>query len=169
MSSRAAFSPGSPASPVVPADAPDGAAEPLLLAREVMTAPVVTVSARDSLWSAWTTLHGFGLRHVVVVQGSRCIGILDDRQIALQWPLGALQGHPVTAGEVVRPRTGSVRGDTPVAVVAQIMLDECVDAVPVVSARGEIQGLVTVSDLLALLAGTKVIAGSGPAPLGTRA
>ena len=131
----------------------------MLLAREVMTAPVVTVSARDSLWSAWTMLHGYGLRHVVVVRGNRCIGVLDDRQIALQWPLGALQGHPVTAGEVVRPRVRSVQGDTPVTVVAQIMLDECVDAVPVVSARGEIHGLVTVSDLLALLAGTKVIKG----------
>jgi CBS-domain-containing membrane protein len=138
----------------------------LLVARDVMTAPVVTVSAGDSLWSAWTMLHGFGLRHIVVVRGNLCIGVLDDRQIALQWPLGALQGHPVTAGELVRPRVRSVQGDTPVSVVAQIMLDECIDAVPVVSPRGEIHGLVTVSDLLGLLAGTKVTPVRGPAPLG---
>ena len=134
------------------------------LASEVMTAPVVTVSERDSLWSAWTMLHGFGLRHIVVVRGNLCIGVLDDRQIALQWPLGALRDHPVTAGELVRSRVRSVQGDTPVAVVAQIMLDECVDAVPVVDRRGEIRGLVTVSDLLALLAETNVTGASGPVP-----
>jgi len=124
-----------------------------LLARHVMTAPVVTVSDRESLWSAWTMLHGFGLRHIVVVRGNRCIGVLDDRQIALQWPLGALRGQRITAGELVRPRVRSVQGDTPVAVVAQIMLEECVEAVPVVSPLGEIHGLVTVSDLLGVLAG----------------
>lgn len=122
------------------------------LAREVMTAPVVTVGAHESLWSAWTMLHGYGLRHVVVVSGSRCVGVLDDRQIALQWPLGALRENPVTAGELVRARLRCVQGDTPVCVVAQIMLDECTDAVPVVDSRGEIHGLVTVTDLLTLLA-----------------
>jgi CBS-domain-containing membrane protein len=148
--------------PALRSSGTDGA----VLAREVMTAPVVTVSERDSLWAAWTMLHGYGLRHVVVVRGNRCVGVLDDRQIALQWPLGALQGHPVTAGEVMRPRVRSVQADTPVSVVARIMLEECTDAVPVVSDRGEIHGLVTVSDLLALLAGTKVTEKSGPAALG---
>ena len=122
------------------------------LAREVMTAPVVTVGSHESLWSAWTMLHGFGLRHVVVVSGSRCVGVLDDRQIALQWQLGALGANPVTAGELVRPRLRCVQGDTPVSVVAQIMLDEATDAVPVVDARGEIHGLVTVTDLITVLA-----------------
>jgi CBS domain-containing protein len=143
-------------SPVAQPTTPPPVCEVPHLAREVMTAPVVTVAARESLWAAWNMLHGFGLRHVVVVSGNRCIGVLDDRLIALQWPLGALKGHPVTAGELVRPRSRSVQGDTPVAVVAQIMLDDCIDAVPVVDARGEIHGLVTVTDLLTVLAGTKV-------------
>jgi CBS-domain-containing membrane protein len=139
-------------------------------AGDVMAAPVVTVSASDSLWSAWTTLHGFGLRYLVVTRGSQCVGVIDDRQIAMQWPLGVLQGHPVTVGELMRPRVRSVQRDTPVQVVAQIMLDECIDVVPVVSTRGEILGLVTVGELLTLLAqpaGTNVTTSRGPEPLST--
>ncbi len=148
-------------------EAPEPSPRPVH-AGDVMAAPVVTVSADDSLWSAWTMLHGFGLRYLVVTRGSRCVGVVDDRQIAMQWPLGILQGHPVTVGELMRPRVRSVQVDTPIPVVAQIMLDECIDVVPVVSARGEIQGLVTVGEMLGLLAGgvgTNVTPSRGPVPL----
>jgi CBS domain-containing protein len=116
-------------------------------AADVMSAPVVTVSRSESLWQAWSVLYRSGFRHVVVVDGLRVAGIIDDRRILREWPFGPLEPHH-TVGDVIPRRTHCVLPTTAVAVVARIMLDDAVDAVPVVTERGELAGLVTTSDLL---------------------
>jgi CBS domain-containing protein len=120
----------------------------VLVAADILSAPVVTVSVRDSLWVAWTVLYRSGFRHVVVLDDARCVGVLDDRRIILEWPVGALRANPLLVGDVIRREFTVVHSDTRVSQIAQIMLYEHVDAVPVVSGRNEIVGLVTVSDLL---------------------
>jgi CBS-domain-containing membrane protein len=127
-----------------------------ITAGDVMSAPVVAVSVRDDLWTAWTALYQGGFRHLVVLDGSRCVGIVDDRRIVLEWPLGELRANNLTVGDVMRKRLRCIQSDTPVAQIARIMLDEHTDAVPVVSRRGEIVGLVTASDLLTALAASGV-------------
>ena len=129
-------------------------------AADVMSAPVVAISVRDNLWSAWTALYQGGFRHLVVLDGTRCVGIIDDRRIVQEWPLGVLRGSQLTVGEVIRKRIRCVLSETPVPRIARIMLDEQMDAVPVVSQRGEIVGLVTASDLLTLMAAEERTAGA---------
>jgi CBS-domain-containing membrane protein len=123
-----------------------------LKAREVMSAPVVTVSVEDNLWTAWSALYQGGFRHLVVLAGTRCVGVIDDRRIVQEWPLGPLRSSRLTVGDVIRKRVSCVLAATPVAQVARIMLEEHTDAVPVISQRGEVVGLVTASDLLSVLA-----------------
>ena len=117
-------------------------------AADVMSAPVVTVSVRDSLWTAWGLIYRSGYRHLVVVDGTRCAGVLDDRRMLAEWPIGPLGPHRRTVGDVITRRTHCVLPATPVAVVSTIMLDDRIDAVPVVNQRGEVVGLVTATDLI---------------------
>lgn len=129
------------------------AAEPAgWTAADVMSAPVITVSIHESLWAAWTVLYQSGHRHLVVVDGHQCVGVIDDRRIVLEWPLGALRSSELTIGEVLRRGTVTVCTTTPVGLVACVMLEDGTDAVPVVDEDGRLAGLVTGSDLLALMA-----------------
>jgi acetoin utilization protein AcuB len=121
-------------------------------AGDIMSAPVVVVSLRDSLWTAWRALYEGGFRHLVVVDGSHCVGVIDDRRIVLEWPLGILRDNQLTVADVMRQQVRCVLSDVPIAQVARIMLRDHTDAVPVVSHRGEIVGLVTATDLVTVMA-----------------
>ncbi|MFL6240267.1 MAG: HPP family protein [Actinomycetes bacterium] len=122
-------------------------------AADVMSAPVVTVSVHDTVWKAWGLLYRSGLRHLVVVDGVRVRGLIDDRRITAEWPLGPIGPHRRMVGDVVGRRVHCVLPETPARIVAEIMLDDRTDAVPVVTERGEILGLITTSDLLRELVG----------------
>jgi acetoin utilization protein AcuB len=124
----------------------------VLTAADVMSSPVVTVSTTDSLWDAWGLIYRSGFRHLVVVEGTRCVGVLDDRRIVTEWPLGPAMPHRRSVGDVVSRRWRIVVATTPVHDLARIMLEERIDSIPVVNDRGEAVGLVTASDLLALVA-----------------
>ncbi len=123
-----------------------------LIAADVMSSPVVTVSTGDTLWEAWGLIYRSGHRHLVVVDGTRCVGVLDDRRIVTEWPVGPAMPHRRAVGDVVTGRRRIVVSTTPVHDVARIMLEERTDAIPVINDRGEAVGLVTASDLLALVA-----------------
>lgn len=135
-----------------------------LTAADVMSTPVVTVSTQETLWEAWGLLYRSGFRHLVVVEGMRCVGVIDDRRIVVEWPLGPAAPHRRTVGEILSRRVRAVVAATPVHDVARIMLEERADAVPVVTERGEILGLVTASDVLAQVAAGK-LAESAPLEL----
>ena len=116
-----------------------------------MSTPVVTISIRESLWDAWSLLYSSGLRHLVVVDGARCVGVIDDRRIALEWPLGPSRDPVRRVGQIIAGRARCVLPNTPVSSLARIMLRDRVDVLPVVTSTGELMGLVTASDLLSVL------------------
>jgi CBS domain-containing protein len=61
--------------------------------------------------------------------------------------------HRRFVGDVVSHGVHCVRPDASIRVVAQVMRRTRSDAVPVITAAGELVGLVTATDLVAVLAG----------------
>jgi CBS domain-containing protein len=146
---------------------------PLPTAAQVMTRGPRTIDSQASLFSAWGQLHGEHNRHLVVIDdGVRPIGVLDERDIALEWPPGPLGAHHLPVHELLRFRTRPrVRAEDDVAKVAEIMLGAREDALPVVDDEGRLLGLVTVWHCLELLAGARACSTQGTlesAPLGNR-
>jgi CBS domain-containing protein len=148
---------------------------PLPTATQVMSRQPRTIDSQASLFSAWGQLHGEHNRHLVVIDdGVRPIGVLDERDIALAWPPGPLGAHNLPVYELLRFRTRPrVRAEDDVATVAAIMLGAREDALPVVDEDGRLLGLVTVWQCLELLAGARACDRQGhltvePAPLGSR-
>jgi CBS domain-containing protein len=151
------------------------AGRPLPTAGQVMSRGPKTIDSQASLFSAWGKLHGQHNRHLVVIdEGVRPIGVLDERDIALEWPPGPLGAHHLPVYKLVRFRTRPrVRAEDDVAKVAATMLGAREDALPVVDEEGRLLGLVTVWDCLELLAGARACDRQGhltleSAPLGSR-
>jgi CBS domain-containing protein len=111
-----------------------------------------------SLWTAWGRLRGASCRHLVVVDSKvRPVGVLEERDLALQWPPGPFQADRIPLRQVVRgqARPQARTGDD-VAGIARAMLAARTDAVPVVDDDGRLVGLVTARQWTELVAGHTV-------------
>jgi CBS domain-containing protein len=130
------------------------AGRPLPTAGQVMSRSPRTIDSQASLFSAWGQLHGGHDRHLVVIdEGVRPIGVLDERDIALEWPPGPLGAHHLPVHKLLRFRTRPrLRAEDDLAKVAATMLGANEDALPVVDDEGRLLGLVTVWHCLELLA-----------------
>jgi acetoin utilization protein AcuB len=117
-----------------------------------MTREVIVVPPELPLASAWAVMQRRRIRHLPVVRGGALIGILSDRDILLR---AHIEGDAVRVPKdaVALAMTSipiSCDADDTVATVARIMIEEKIDAVPIV--RGlRLIGLVTSTDLLELL------------------
>lgn len=114
---------------------------------DVMSAPTVSIPPTTSVWTAWSLMMRTGLRHLVVAADGKCVGVIDDRAVFAQWPMGPLALRRHTVRELARPATTCVLPGTDLRLVAQAMVDNAVDAVPVVTAEGRLVGIVTGSDV----------------------
>jgi CBS domain-containing protein len=123
-----------------------------LTAHDLMTAPVLTVPPSATLWEAWRLMMGSGLRHLVVAYDDRVVGVVDDRAVFAQWPMGPLALRRTHVGDVMRPRTSCVLESLDARTVAEIMIADATDAVPVVDDTGAVIGIVTTSDLTCAVA-----------------
>jgi CBS-domain-containing membrane protein len=126
-------------------------------AAQVMSRNPRTIDAQASLFSAWGQLHGEHNQHLVVIDECvRPIGVLDERDIALEWPSGPLGAHHLQVHTLLRCRARPrVRAADDVARVAAIMLGAREDALPVVDEAGRLLGLVTVWHCLEFLAAAR--------------
>jgi CBS domain-containing protein len=128
----------------------------VVVAGAVMSAPTVSVRPSTTVWAAWSLMLQSGLRHLVVATADGCVGVIDDRSVFAEWPMGPLALRRRTVSELVRPRTTCVLPDTDLRLVAQVMVDEAVDSVPVVAPDGRLVGIVTGSDIARAVAASGI-------------
>jgi CBS domain-containing protein len=105
----------------------------VVTAETVMSSPVITVSAGQSLWDAWTAMSSCGVRHVVVTVRERCVGVIDNRRLVAAWQQGPGHMQHTSVRSTLDHRTACVLPDAPLSGVAAIMNTNQVDAVPVVN------------------------------------
>ena len=124
-----------------------------MTAADVMCAPVVTLPTSETLATAWERMFDRHIHHLVVVDAEqRVVGVLDDRRLALEWPVGPLGPRRRRLDDLLPRSVHCVLPTTPVAVVAETMARERLDATPVVLADGTLVGIVTSGDLVAFVA-----------------
>ncbi len=122
--------------------------------KELMTRSITSVGPQMTLQTAHELMLRMSARHLPVVDaGNRLVGILSDRDVLLavgrQGDAFVYPQIPVANVMTPAPITAGVR--TPIPVIASLMLEHKIDAVPVV-ADDQLVGLVTSTDLLALVA-----------------
>lgn len=139
---------------------------------DVMSMRPICVRPDASVWSAWTLMVLHGVRHLLVVADGRCVGLLDDRTIFAQWPLGPAALHRKTVATVMRAAVTCVPASSDLRHAADVMLRDGVDVVPIVDDDGVTVGVVTYTDILAAVArfdgeADPVRSGAGPPAPGT--
>jgi CBS domain-containing protein/hemerythrin-like domain-containing protein len=118
-----------------------------LVARDVMRAKPGTVAPDDSLARAVGVMESFRSREVAVVSGRAVVGILTRTDV--QPHRGHWEWTAVRVAMTAEPVT--VGSDTPVPVVARLLLGRGFNAVPVTDG-GDFVGMIGRSDVLKLLA-----------------
>jgi CBS domain-containing protein len=119
---------------------------------EVMSKDVETVKPAVHASEAKTRMRRRKIHHLVVTQGSQLQGIVTDRDLGGpklpktlgDWTVGDLMTSPVV----------TVTTRTPIRRAAALMKGRSIGSLVVTSPNGKVAGIVTVADLLDLIART---------------
>ena len=117
---------------------------------EVMSKAVETVRPAVQASEAKTRMRQRKIHHLVVKQGGELTGVISQRDLGgarLPKSLGTW-----TVGDLMTSPVVTVTTRTPVRRAAAIMKGQSIGSLVVTSANGKVAGIVTVSDLLNLLA-----------------
>ncbi len=115
---------------------------------EVMTKPVVTIQAQDTLQIAAQKMWDNDCGALPVVGGDgRLIGMLTDRDICMAaWSQGRLLGT-IRVDEVMAKQVFAIKPEQEIGVAAKLMEEKQVRRIPVVDASEKPIGLVSMNDL----------------------
>ena len=117
---------------------------------DVMSKAVETVKPTVAASEAKTRMRQKKIHHLVVTSGSQLKGVLSERDLGgtkLPKALGKS-----TVGDLMTSPVVTVTTRTPLRRAASLMKGRSVGSLVVTSANGKVAGIVTVSDLLELLA-----------------
>lgn len=129
-----------------------------MLARDVMQAPVATVTPDATLPEAVRLAGQRGIRHLPVVERRRLVGIISDRDLkrAMASSATSLEAHElrylldrVRVREIMTRDVRTTWPSCPVEEAASLMVRERVGALPVLE-DGQLVGILTETDVLAL-------------------
>ena len=115
---------------------------------EIMTTGVQTVPPTMEASRAWALMRGERIRHLIVVDGGKPVGVLSDRDTGGR-TAAAIRAQS-TVGELMTDAVVTATPDDTVRRIANVMRGRTIGCVPVVSGK-RLVGIVTTSDLLGLL------------------
>ena len=129
--------------------------ERAILAKQILTSPVLTLTPNASLMEAWELFRTKRFRHIPVLdQSGRLIGIVSDRDVLRE----SVKIQQASHGDTVSPQldvrdvmTTSVltaHADTEIRAIARVLFEERIGAMPLMDDEGRLVGILTRSDIL---------------------
>lgn len=134
-----------------------------MLIRDIMTSPAVVIPPDTTLEHAYRVMHERHIRHLLVVDGTRLIGVITDRDLRLATSALTPSPHPPGTGvsDVMCREPLTADPSDPVEDAAFRMRERKIGCLPVME-DGRVIGIITGIDLLdALLRMTGVGRPSG--------
>ncbi|MBH0207391.1 MAG: CBS domain-containing protein [Nitrospira sp.] len=140
---------------------------PAVLARDLMTAPVLSLPSDSRILDAWTIMAHKGFHHIPITSlHGTLVGMLSYRDLLRHVPeliatadTGRASGKH--AAEIMTPRVISATPTTDLREIARVMLEERIHAVPILDQSRHLVGILSTQDLL------RGIANHGPLELWT--
>jgi acetoin utilization protein AcuB len=132
-----------------------------MLVNDIMSRKVITVDPDTPMLEARKRMAEARIRHLVVMENVRVVGIITDRDIRLNLPSPAISLSvweinfllaKLTVREVMSQSVIVIGSDRPAAEAARIMVDYKIGALPVVDDSG-LAGIVTESDFVRAVGG----------------
>lgn len=143
------------------------ALKPAVLARDLMSTPVITLPSDSTLAEAWAMMQGKGFRHIPITSmDGTLVGIVSDRDLLHHVPelittANSSQAAQRRLADIMTSRVISATPATDIRDVARAMLEARIHAVPVLDPSRKPIGILTSRDLL------RGIAHHGPLELWT--
>lgn len=132
--------------------------KPAILARDLMTSPVVTLPSDATVVEAWALMTRRSFRHLPIssLHGT-LVGMVSDRDLIRHAPDLVIAGVQSTAAqrrlaEIMSPRVLSATPTTDIREIARVMMDERVGALPILDPNRHPVGIISKQDLLRGLA-----------------
>ncbi len=123
---------------------------------EICNREAVICSSGESILDVARLMREYHVGDVVVVtrtdSGNRPVGILTDRDIVIEIVAKEVDAASLKAGDVMQRDLVVVTEDSDLLSTIELMRDKGVRRLPVVNSEGHLEGVVTVDDLLELIA-----------------
>jgi CBS domain-containing protein len=111
-------------------------------ARDIMSSPLHTIQKNTLVSEAKEIMNRMGFRHLPVLEGEEhLVGMISERDI-----LCGVTPHLVT--DIMKPQIIVSLDSARIQDVAHLMLDEKINALPVVNFNHKLVGIITLSDIL---------------------
>ena len=114
---------------------------------------VVTVQPHQTVQEAATQMRDHHVGAIVVVEKDRAVGILTDRDVTLRAIAEGRDPRTTPIGEVMSRDLKVLRGDEKIDDAVSSIRAAGVRRLPIVDATGKPIGMVTLDDLVVLMAG----------------
>jgi CBS domain-containing protein len=118
---------------------------------KICTKPVVTASAQMTVDQAARAMRTKNVGALVVVNAGRPIGMLTDRDVAIEVVAKGMDPEITRVGDVMHKRPITIREDLGVFDAAKVFAKTGVRRLPVVTKSGVLVGVIAVDDLIMLL------------------
>ncbi len=131
-----------------------------MLVQHWMTREVISVEADTPFLEARLTLKERRIRHLPVVESRKLIGVVTDRDLKEAAPSGAssLDVYELNylllkmrVRDLIKREPITIRPSESVGRAAQLMHDHKIGCLPVVDETGDLVGMITETDLLAVM------------------
>ncbi len=133
-----------------------------LIVKEYMHTDLITVTPEDLIDTAHGRMQAARIRHLpVITPEQKLVGIVTDRDVRQASASRLAQFTAYDSPDLLRtlqvkaimtPNVLTVRRDTPVADAGQRLLDQRLGGLPVIRADNVVEGIITVTDLIAAFA-----------------
>ncbi len=118
---------------------------------KICTKPVVTASTQMTVGQAARTMRSKNVGALVVVDAGRPVGMLTDRDVAIEVVAKGMDPDTVRVGNVMRKKPVTIQEDLGIFDAAKAFAKTGVRRLPVVTKKGTLVGLIAVDDLMMLL------------------
>src|SRR5688572_20368250 len=112
--------------------------------RDIMSTRLVTIGPKEAASEAWTRMRRRRIRHLVVMEGGRLVGVLSERD------LGGRAGADIRRGRKVQdlmtPQVESAAPETTIRAAAELMRKRLIGSLPVLDGD-RLVGIVTATDV----------------------
>jgi len=143
---------------------PHGSRVKAVVAEQIMTTPVRTVSQEQSVADAWATMLANSFRHLPVVESSsgQLVGMLSEHDyIRNASAIGGLPPKSMVDAKIqyvhqlMSSPILSATMDTELHELSRVMYDQKIGAMPIVAENGGLAGIITHRDILKALIKTE--------------
>lgn len=114
---------------------------PKVYARDIMSAPLFTVTSEQMLHHASEIMLRMGFRQLPVVDQQGLVGMISEREM-----LHVENDKKISL--MMKPQVIVALESTRIQEIAHVMLDERINALPIVNFKHELAGIITMSDIL---------------------